>query len=499
MNELRTIQHGFRLPSVRAGAMGLVALAVAAGFAGGRVTLAASDQRSPQAGPAVQVTELAPQTGATSYSAIVDRVAPSIVTIRVEKTTATPAALPSPFRDFFGPQGRTDPRGRRESGLGSGVVIRTDGYLLTNHHVIDGAQKIHVDLADGRSFAATVVGSDVPSDLAVIRINATGLPVLPFGDSDRVKVGDVVLAFGNPLGVGQTVTMGIVSAKSRATGFGDGSYEDFLQTDAPINQGNSGGALVNLQGELVGINAQILSPSGGNIGLGFAIPSAMARTVTDQLARDGVVHRSKLGVTVQQLTPELSESLGLRDAHGALVSGVAAGSPAERAGLRQGDVITGLNGRAVPDANALRNQIANTRPDTSVTVDVIRNGKPESLTSRLVERERTQSASARSDGSNDGSESSFGMALTPLTPQVARQLDLEKTDAGLVVTDVDPTGAAASAGIQPGDVIMRVNGRQTGSMSALRDALSTETGKPALVLVNRQGASVFVALPRANS
>ena len=203
--------------------------------------------------PPAHVADIAPPSNTASYSAVVDRVAPAVVTVRVEKHAAAPrTALPESFRDFFGPQSQDDPRGRREGGLGSGVIFRTDGHILTNHHVIDGADQIRVDLADGRSLPAKLVGIDAASDLAVLKIEARDLPTAAFGDSDRMKVGDVVLAFGNPLGVGQTVTMGIVSAKGRATGVGDGSYEDFLQTDAPINQGNSGGALVNLQGELVG-------------------------------------------------------------------------------------------------------------------------------------------------------------------------------------------------------------------------------------------------------
>ena len=332
----------------------------------------------------------------------------------------------------------------------------------------------------------------------MIKIDARGLPTVAFGDSDRIKVGDVVLAFGNPLGVGQTVTMGIVSAKGRATGLGDGSYEDFLQTDAPINQGNSGGALVNLQGELVGINAQILSPSGGNIGLGFAIPSGMARAVADQLTTDGVVHRSKLGVNAQSLTPDLAESLGLPDARGALVSGVEPGSPADKAGLQQGDVIVSLNERQVIDANALRNQIAITRPESSVSVGFLRNGKSESRSVRLVEREREkQASSAPAEG--DGETARFGMSVTPLTPRIAEELDLPRNEKGLVVTDLDPAGAAASAGIQQGDVITRVNDRSVADVPSLREAMATHAGKPVLVLVNRRGASLFVAVPREQS
>ncbi len=293
----------------------VVTVAAVASVSGLRGTLSAAAQPDPRA-PAL-LASAAPRSATPtlpahpqSYSAVVDTVAPSVVTIRVQRRAeVTNTALPAPFREFFGNRGGA-PERRREGGLGSGVVVREDGLILTNQHVVEGADSIRVDFADGRSLTATLVGSDAPSDLAVLRVAAKGLPALPFGNSDRMKVGDVVLAFGNPLGVGQTVTMGIVSAKGRATGVSDGSYEDFLQTDAPINQGNSGGALVNLQGELVGINAQIVSPSGGNIGLGFAIPSSMAMAVTEQLARDGVVRRAKLGVTVQGLTPELAASLG---------------------------------------------------------------------------------------------------------------------------------------------------------------------------------------------
>jgi serine protease Do len=438
--------------------------------------------------------------GVDSYAAIVDHSAPAVVTIRSEKRVRA-VSQPFPddplFRQFFGDQfrgPRTLPE-RREGALGSGVIVRADGYVLSNHHVIDGADQVRVELSDGRSVKAEVVGSDAPSDLAVLKIGGRDLQTLALGDSDQVRVGDVVLALGNPLGVGQTVTMGIVSAKGRATGMGDGSFEDFIQTDAPINQGNSGGALVNTRGELVGINSQILTPSGGNIGIGFAIPANMARNVMTQLIDQGHVRRGMIGVTVQPMTSDLARSLAVDQVTGALVSNVQSGSPAEKAGIRRGDVITAINGETVKDGNDLRNHIAALQPGTRVDVRVLRNGKPEMLGVTLAELSSDRGASADEDGRGEGHDGTgFGMSVEPLTRERARQLDLGVAG-GVLVTSVQPSGRAAEAGLRQGDVIDEVDGRHVDSVDALRSALQ-HGDRPALLLIHRQGATLFLTLDR---
>jgi Do/DeqQ family serine protease len=376
--------------------------------------------------------------------------------------------------------------------LGSGVITTADGYILTNNHVVENASRVQVELSDRRTFQAHVVGTDPASDLAVLKIDARNLPTLPMGDSSRVNVGDVVLAIGNPLGVGQTVTMGIISAKGRATGLGDGSYEDFLQTDAPINQGNSGGALINTNGELVGINSQILTPSGGNIGLGFAIPSNMARNVMEQLKTDGRVSRGKLGVTVQNVTADIAASLKLNDVRGALVSAVESGSPAARAGLRQGDVVVALDGEPLADSNALRNRIASTKPGSAVTLQILRDGKQETVRATLGELTPTRTANRTAEGEAD--PAGFGMTVEPLTPEIARELELTKRTEGVVVRSVDPDGAAAAAGLQPGDVIAQVNGKPVKTPADLKSALKAATDRPALLLVTRQDTDRFLTL-----
>ena len=495
-----SVSRRLALRTGQAAAAGLVAVALIVGLSGDRAVapVAAQTARSAIQGRA----DLVPEADRpSSYSGIVNKVAPAVATVRVEsRIVATPTRLPDSLREFFGrqvPDGRA--RGYRQEGLGSGVVIRADGYVLTNHHVIAGAERIRVELADKRTFDATVIGSDAASDLAVLKIGARELPTVPFGDSNGVQVGDVVLAVGNPLGIGQTVTMGIISAKGRATGSGDGRYEDFFQTDAPINQGSSGGALVNLQGELVGINAQILSPTGGNIGLGFAIPSSMVRDVSDQLIQDGVVHRSKLGVTVQPMTADLAASLGVKGVRGALVSDVEPGSAAAQAGLRQGDVITEFEGRPVLEANAVRNQVAGAKPGSAVSMRVMRAGQEQQISARVVERnsEHESTPPLRPPPAADGN-SSLGMLVEPTTPQLLARMRLPQILTGLVVTDLDPAGAAADAGLQLGDVITRVNDSELLSASDLRNAIMSRPDRPSLLLITRAGTSLFLALrPRS--
>src|SRR3954452_19490243 len=342
---------------------GYIRKSAVAAIAAAVVTMAAwkAPQASTYLAAATSAPTAAPATvpaavAGVSYAPVVERVMPAVVTIRLEKRAQmepTSQQIPEEFRRFFGdqiPQMRGQRAPRVERGLGSGVIVSEDGYILTNNHVVDSAETVKVDLPDNRSFTAKVVGTDPATDLAVVKIPAKGLPTLPVGDSDAVKVGDVVLAVGNPLGVGETVTAGIISAKGRQTTGGEG-YEDFLQTDAAINHGNSGGALVNAGGQLIGITSQILTPGDGNIGLGFAIPSNMAKHVMDQLIASGTVRRAKLGITVQRITPDLATSLGLASPKGALVSSVEEGGPASKAGFKQGDVITSYNGKAIADNN----------------------------------------------------------------------------------------------------------------------------------------------------
>ncbi len=439
-----------------------------------------------------------PTAAPLSYAAMVSRVAPAVVTIRASRRVRAPEQFPffgDPFFErFFGGGRLPGPQGgmQVQQALGSGVIVREDGHILTNHHVIDGAEEIKVDLYDRRTLAAKLVGSDPPSDLAVLKIDASNLPLLHLGNSDNVRVGDIVLAVGNPLGIGETVTSGIISAKGRNTGISNGSFEDFLQTDAPINKGNSGGALVNTNGELVGINSQIISTTGASIGLGFAIPSNMARTVMDQLIGKGKVSRGQLGVGIQPITSDLAASIGLKQTQGVLVNSVVPGGPADKAGIKAGDAITELNGKAIQDPNTFRNTIASSSPGTKATLTIVRNGQQQQIQVTLGELPPQGNGNPGGGGQGGNTGGQLGVTVQPMTPDVAGQLGLPAGTQGLVVTAVDPMGPAADAGIQPGDVIQQINHQAVRSLGDVQSALQKSAGRPALVLINRGGQTIYV-------
>ena len=429
---------------------------------------------------------------------------PSVVKISASKIVkqsaeSGPEGMDPLFRQFFGNQfgegeGRAPraPRSHREGGLGSGVIISSDGYILTNNHVVDGATDVRVTMPDRREYKATVIGTDAKTDIALIKIDASNLPAITIGNSAKLQIGDEVLAIGNPYGVGQTVTMGIVSATGR-TGLGIEEYEDFIQTDASINPGNSGGALVNDRGELVGINTAILSGnSGGNQGIGFAVPVNLARQVMDQIETHGHVTRSYLGVTVQEVTPAIAKAIGLNGPEGALVSNVSPGSPAAKAGLEAGDVILSINGDSIAESNQLRMQVSMMSPNQSVKLKIFRNGQTRDVAVQISEMPGEKVAKAAAD--SDSTDASLqGVSVQNLDARTARQLGLPPSAKGVVVTDVDPASPAASAGLKEGDVIQEVNRQPVANSGDFARAVKKSNGG-SLLLVNRGGDKVFVAV-----
>ncbi len=441
----------------------------------------------------------------TSYADVVEKTSAAVVRILAEGTSKRSVQTPQGPEDDFFKQFRVPrggPRPQQQRGAGSGVIVSADGTILTNAHVVDGADKITVLLSDNKTFEAKLVGTDKPSDLAVLKIEAQNMPYLTLGNSDNVRVGDIVLAIGNPLNIGQSVTAGIISAKGRRTGLSDGqSFEDFLQTDAPINRGNSGGALVNLNSELIGINSQILSPpesGGGNIGIGFSIPSNMARSVMEQLLKDGRVRRGMLGVNIRNIDDDLAKALELKERAGVLVSNVQAGSSADKAGVKRADVITAINGEKIEDSNVLRNKVAGTMPGTEIKLSIIRDGNPLELTATLDEFDTAQTARNNDPKAEDqpktGENGKFGLSLQPLTSETSKQLGVPAGTEGLVVTEVDPTGVAAEAGIARGDVIIEINRKPVATVDAVQAALNGAGDKPILLLIARGSQVIYLTV-----
>ena len=411
----------------------------------------------------------------TSFAPVVSHVAQSVVQVDVS-TKSKEVRIPvqqMPFdndmlRQFFGNQFAPGNQERtyrtpRQDGTGSGVIVSKDGYIITNNHVVDGADTIKVKLNDGREFTGKVVGRDPRSDIAVIKIKATDLPFITIADSDKIEVGDLCLAIGNPFGIGQTVTMGIVSAVGRnGVPVGDMSdkyhFENFIQTDAAINPGNSGGALVDTEGRLIGINTAILSRTGGYEGIGFAVPVNTARNVMESLIAKGKVDRGYMGVSIQDINPALAEQFGLLpDQHGALISDVMPDSPADKAGLKGGDVVLEFNGKTVPSSNRLQYEVADTAPGTAVPVKILRNGKEQTIQLTVRELPGSEQVAKADKDSGDTSDSLHGVTVSDLDPRAAQQMNLPQDLKGAVITDVDQDSAAYDAGLRPGSVIQEIN------------------------------------------
>ena len=443
----------------------------------------------------------------TSFAPVVKKVAPSVVKV----TTSTKVKQPSgpfpgfddPFlRRFFGddfesrsPRRQQNPQ--RQHGVGSGVIVTRDGYILTNNHVVDEADEVKVALQDGREFTGKVVGKDPKTDIAVLKIDGKDLPSIPMADSSKIEVGDIVLAVGNPFGIGQTVTMGMVSATGRATLGLD--YEDFIQTDAAINPGNSGGALVDAEGRLIGINTAILSRSGGNQGIGFAIPTELARDVMQSLVTDGKVTRGYLGVMIQDVTPSLAKEFDLKDQKGALVGDVIPKGPAEKAGIKSGDVVLEFDGQPVRDSRHFKLQVSRIKPGDRVPVKVLRNGSTKTIEVTVNELPGTEKL-ARNDGRNDDdTEALKGVAVGDIDSQVRRELGLPPNVQGAVVTDVDASSVASEAGLKPGDVILEINRQPVKSAEDAVRLTEKAKDKTTLLRVWSKGGSRYVVVDESNA
>ncbi len=436
---------------------------------------------------------LAQAGGSSTIADIAEKALPSVVNIAMTKLSRTPQQ--PMFFPFFGPPGSEE---RKEQGLGSGVIVSSDGYVVTNNHVVSDASEIKVTTYDKREFDAEVVGTDPKTDLALLKLKGqvSGLSPIQFGDATNLRLGDVVLAIGNPFGVGQTVTMGIVSAKGRAD-LGIIDYEDFIQTDAAINPGNSGGALVNMEGKLVGINTAILSRSGGYQGVGFAIPSNMASPILDSLKKFGKVTRGWLGVSIQDVDQELVSAMKLPVSRGILISDVRPGTPAAKAGFRRGDVVTKVDGRAIDSTGQFRNYVAGIGSGKKATFEIVREGQTVSVVAELGDMPSEEGV-ASSNAPQTGPQSGVldGLTVGELTPEARRAFGIAaEVQKGVVVQRLKPGSPAAAAGLRPGDVLLEVNRKPVNTVAEF-EAAYKGAGEKLLLLVHRKGATVFVVVKR---
>jgi serine protease Do len=437
---------------------------------------------------------------ANGFSSVLDPDMPKVVNISSTKLVQKPSMpnfFSDPFfREFFGnqPGSQQQPQTQREFSLGSGVIINSNGYILTNNHVVAGASDVEVFTQNRRKFRAKIVGTDQRTDIAVLKIDASGLPAFTFGDSDQLKVGDVVFAIGDPFGIGETATMGIVSAMGRALGGSIEHYENFIQTDAAINPGNSGGAMVDLRGNLVGINTAIISGGGGgNEGIGFAIPINMARHVMDQIVAHGKVIRGYLGVSIQDVDPDMARAFGLNQGGGALVANVSPGGPAEKAGVKRGDIILALNGKDVTDSSDLSLRISEMAPGNVAHLKVFRNRQPQQIDVKLGTLPQNATPGTPAPGAGGGAALP-GVTVQNLTSGLAQQLGLPPGSKGVVVTSVDPTSAAAMAGVQRSDVILQVDHMPVQNVQDYNKALAGKANQPVLLLISRGGESSYLVI-----
>ena len=470
-------------------------------FAAGSLALWAADKPASRPPLRLQVDGKAvDRSGSTrvSYAPVVKKASPSVVYVFTSKKirrqeTENPFFNDPMFRRHFGlPDPGRVPRDSVQQGLGSGVIVSADGYILTNNHVVDGADEVKVAFGEPRKeYIAAVAGRDEKADVAVLKIDATGLPAATLGDSDQLEVGDTVLAIGNPFGVGMTVTHGIVSALGRG-GLGIEDYEDFIQTDAPINPGNSGGALLDGEGRLIGINTAILSRTGGSNGIGFAIPINLAKAIADQLISTGRVNRGFLGVTTQVLTADLAKQFDVE--HGALITDITPDSAASKAGLERGDIITRVNDTPVNDPRALSLAISRQAPDTEVTIQYIRDGKPATVKARLG-RQATQSLAGGGTAEAGKDEGVLnGVGVSDLTAEIRAQQRVPADLKGAVVTQVEPDSASARAGLRESDVILELDRKKVANASEAVKLSTDIKGPKVLVLFWREGVRRYIVV-----